>query len=435
MLRTLYTFLLRLLLPGVGMLFWWRGRRNPALKVNLRERLGHGSHRAGPPPIWIHAVSVGEVQAAAGLIRLLRERDPHRPVLLTMATATGRQRATSLFEGSAVELRYAPFDLPGAAARFLLRERPCVAIFLETELWPNLLAACERRHVPVALVSARLSERSLRRYSSFAPRLMHRTLQGLSLIAAQSQADADRFIQLGARPECVQVSGNVKVDFDLPPELGDHVAALRSRWFASRRAWVAGSTHAGEEQLLLEAQRRLRAVWPGAGSRGPVPILVLVPRHPDRFASVAQWLEREEVAFVRRSDTQAQISAQTQVLLVDTLGELLAFYACGEIAFVGGSLVPIGGHNLLEPAMLGLPLLSGPDTFNSPEAAALLLACGALETVRDEQGLASALLRLFTDDVEANRRGEAGREQVLGNRGAARRSLELLRGILPSVLP
>jgi 3-deoxy-D-manno-octulosonic-acid transferase len=433
MLQAVYTLLLRLMLPVASLLFWWRGRRDPAQRVDLRERLGHGRQRQGPQPVWIHAVSVGEVQAAAGLIALLRKRDPWRPVLLTMATATGRQRAQALYPDPLIELRFAPFDLPGAARRFLVRERPSAAIFLETELWPNLLASCARRRVPVALVSARLSERSLSRYRSFARRLMRRTLRTLAVIAAQSDDDAGRFIALGADPQSVHVAGNVKFDFTLPEDIGARSAALRERWIGSRRAWVAGSTHGGEEQQLLEAQRRLEGVWPGAGGRSSAPLLVLVPRHPERFSQVAQWLEREGVRFARRSDANAVVGETTQVLLVDTLGELLPFYACGEVAFVGGSLVPIGGHNLLEPAVLGLPVLSGPNNFNSPEAAARLGACGALEIVRDAASLASAVLRLLTDEMEANRRGEAGRAEVLENRGAAARSLALLGGLLPPV--
>lgn len=434
MLRVIYTALLRLMLPVAGLLFWWRGRRDPARRVSLRERMGHGHPRQGPQPVWVHAVSVGEVQAAAGLIRLLRSRDPLRPVLLTMATATGRQRARELFPADPlVEARFAPFDLPGAARRFLRRERPCAAVFLETELWPNLLATCARHGVPVALVSARLSARSLGRYRSFAPRLMRRTLRLLAVIGAQSEADAARFIALGADPARVHVSGNVKFDFELPADIGSRSSALRERWIGSRRAWVAGSTHAGEEAQLLDAQRRIEAAWPGTGSRSGPPLLVLVPRHPERFAQVAQWLEREGVRWRRRSGPQAVVAADTQVLLVDTLGELLAFYACGEVAFVGGSLVPIGGHNLLEPAMLGLPLLSGPHCFNSPEAAERLRACGALEVVRDATALAAALLRCFADDGDATRRGDAGREMVLQNRGAVQRSLALLAVLLPPV--
>jgi 3-deoxy-D-manno-octulosonic-acid transferase len=431
MLSAVYTLLLRLLLPIAGLLFWWRGRRDPSRRVSLRERMGHGRPRVGLQPVWLHAVSVGEVQAAAGLVRLLRARDPLRPVLLTMATATGRQRAAELYQDPLVELRYAPFDLPGAARRFLRRERPCAAIFLETELWPNLLATCTRHRVPVALVSARLSERSLQRYRSFAPRLMRRTLHSLWVIAAQSEADAARFVALGADPARVHVAGNVKFDFEVPADLELRTLALRERWIGTRPAWVAGSTHAGEEAELLAAQRLIWERWQQQPSSPGPPLLALVPRHPERFDSVAQWLAREGVRFARRSDPAGRVEAQTQVLLVDTLGELLAFYACGRVAYVGGSLVPIGGHNLLEPAVLGLPVLSGPHHFSSPDAARLLLACGALEIVRDGDGLAAALERLFREPEQARRLGDAGRVAVVTNRGAAVRSLALLVDLLP----
>lgn len=427
MLRVVYTTLLRLILPIVALLFWWRGRRDPSRKVDLRERLGRGRVRQGPQPVWIHAVSVGEVQAAAGLIQLLRERDPQRPVLLTMATATGRQRARELYRDPLIEQCFAPFDLPGATKRFLRRERPCLAILLETELWPNLLASCARHGVPVVLASARLSDRSLRRYRSFAPRLMQRTLHRLGCIAAQSQADADRFIALGAQASRVQVAGNVKFDMVPPDDLEQRAEALRERWLGGRLVWVAGSTHAGEEQALLEAQRLIAARWTEASR----PLLVLAPRHPERFAAVAQWLAREGVEFVRRSDAQARVGPGTQVLLLDTLGELLPFYALGEVAYVGGSLVPIGGHNLLEPALLGKPVVSGPHHFASPEAAAQLGECGALTIVRDGPTLAAVVLDLLRHPAKAQAQGAAGRDMIQRNRGAAARSLMLFEPWLP----
>ncbi len=431
MIRVFYTTLIRLLLPVIALLFWWRGRRDPSRRISLRERMGQGRLRQGPQPVWVHAVSVGEVQAAAGLIKRLRERDPQRPVLLTMATATGRQRARELFRDPLVEQRFAPFDLPGAARRFLRNERPCLAVLLETELWPNLLAACARQGLPVALVSARLSARSLRRYLGFAPRLMRRTLRTLVRVATQSEEDAGRFMALGADPATVQVAGNVKFDFALPPDLDARAMALRAQWIGTRHAWVAGSTHAGEEAVLLDAQRRIESAQ---ASGGATPLLVLVPRHPERFEAVAQWLVREGVRCVRRSDTSAQVAADTQVVLVDTLGELLAFYALGEVAFVGGSLVPIGGHNLLEPALLGKPVLAGPHHFNSPEAAARLAECGALRIVNDAVELAAVVTTLLADPEAAARQGDAGRAAVESNRGAAARSLALLEPWLPPVL-
>lgn len=438
MLQLLYTVLLRLVLPLVLLRLWWLGRADPALRVDLGERLARRRtrRRGALPPVWIHAVSVGEVQAVAGLLRSLRERDPQRPLLLTMATATGHQRARSLYAAelaatpgrAALRLRYAPFDLPGAVRRFLQQEQPCLALILETELWPNLLRACERGGVPVALVSARLSQRSLHRYRSLAPGLMLRSLQRLARIVVQGEADAERFLALGATPAQVAVGGNLKFDLQLPADLPQRAAVLRARVAPDRRLWVAGSTHAIEEQQLLRAQRQLLS-----GVLGAAPLLVIAPRHPERFDSVAAAVVREGLVLQRHSEG-APLAPATQVLLVDTLGDLLAWYACAEVAFVGGSLVPVGGHNLLEPAALGVPLLSGPAQFNSPDASRLLTACGALQTVTDGSGLADALRGLFEDRAEAGRRGAAGKQVLLANRGAAQRSLALLEPLLPAVV-
>lgn len=441
MLRALYTLLLRLAMPAVCSVLWWRGRRQPTRRVDLRERLARTvlPRATGRAPVWIHAVSVGEVQAAAQLIEALLARDPQQPLLLTMATATGRERAAAQYralltaaEGVApsLRLRYAPFDLPGAVARFLDAERPCAGLILEAELWPNLLQACARRRLPLALISARLSERSLRRYRSFAPGLMGRSLRSLTLIAAQTCEDAQRFVQLGAVAEQVQVAGNLKFDLQLPSGLPQQAALLRDRWLGTRRAWVAASTHAGEEEQVLAAHRTLCASF-----AGEAPLLVLAPRHPERFAAVAQLLQRSGLSFVRYSDaTQAGQAYAAQVLLLDTLGDLLAAYACAEVAFVGGSLVPVGGHNLLEPAALGKPLLSGPAYFSAPEAARLLLACGALQLVADAAGLAAALQRCLADRAASALRGAAGQKVIAANRGAATRTVTLLQshGVLPA---
>lgn len=438
MLGGLYTGLVRLLLPLVLLRLWWTGRADPQLRVDLGERLARprAGRRGGPQPIWVHAVSVGEVQAVAGLLRNLRSRDPRRPVLLTMATATGHARARALYaaelaagpDRAPLRLRYAPFDLPGALRRFLTQEQPCVVLILETELWPNLLRACERQGVPVALVSARLSERSLRRYRTLAPGLMRRSLQRIACLVTQSGADAQRLLALGAIAERVVVGGNLKFDLQLPDDLPQRSQRLRDR-VPGRRLWVAGSTHAGEEQLVAAAQRRVLA-----GPLGAAVLLVLAPRHPERFDAVDAALRRDGWVVQRHSEGSV-VAAATQVLLVDTLGELLAWYGCGEVAFVGGSLVPVGGHNLLEPAALGVPMLSGPAQFNSPDAARLLAACGALQTVTDAAELAAAVEGLLRDVPEARRRGEAGRAMLQANRGAADRSLALLAGVLPPPLP
>jgi 3-deoxy-D-manno-octulosonic-acid transferase len=440
MLQGLYTLLLRLMVPLVCATLWWRGRRQPGRRVDLRERLGRAAAvlPRERPPVWIHAVSVGEVQAAAQLIALLAARDPQQPLLLTMATATGRQRAVSLYASlltaqgdrpPLLQLRYAPFDLPGAVARFLDEVQPCAGLILEAELWPNLLRACARRGLPVALVSARLSARSQRRYRSFALGLLQRSLRGLALIATQTAADAQRFIELGAPAGRVQVAGNLKFDLQRPGDLQQQAARLRGHWLGERRVWVAGSTHAGEDEQLLAAHRLLCAA-----TDGRAPLLVLAPRHPERFAAVAQLLERSGLIFVRYSAGEPAAALGAQVLLLDTLGDLLAFYACCEVAFVGGSLVPLGGHNLLEPAALGKPVLSGPAYFSAPEAARLLLDCGALQVVADATALATALRECFADPQAASLRGAAGLAVIEANRGSAARTVALLQahGLLPA---
>ncbi len=436
--RALYTLLLRLALPPVLLLLWWRGLRRPQYRVNLRERLAWLAPSAAPvaggmQPIWVHGVSVGEVQAAAPLLRLLHQRDPGRPLLLTTATATGHATAQRLLGDllraptPALQLRYAPFDLPGAARRFLRHHAPCAVIFLETEIWPNLIAVLAARQVPVAIVSARVSQRSTQRYRRHARRLIERTLTKVRLIAAQSDADARRFVELGAAPACVELVGNVKFDLALPADLDERGRQLREQYARARPLWVAGSTHQGEEEICLAAQREL--VRRAAQQQHPAPLLVLAPRHPERFETVARLLQGEHLRFQRRS--QGDADAMADVLLVDGLGELLAFYAAADVAFVGGSLVPVGGHNLLEPAALGKAVLTGPHSFNAPQAAQLLEAAAALERVEDPATLTEAVWNALTQPAEAHSRGQRAAAAVNASRGAAARTLAALEPLLP----
>ncbi|MGC4028769.1 MAG: lipid IV(A) 3-deoxy-D-manno-octulosonic acid transferase [Steroidobacteraceae bacterium] len=440
MARALYTLLLRLALPAVLLLLWWRGVRRPQYRVKLRERLAwlpaaNEAAAGHARPIWVHGVSVGEVQAAAPLLRLLHERDPQRPLLLTTATATGHERAMRLLGDlmrvpgpGALQLRYAPFDLPGAARRFLRRHAPCAAVFLETEVWPNLIHELAARRIPAAIVSARVSQRSVQRYRRYAARLIASTLARLDLVAAQSEADAQRFLQLGAVPASVAVTGNVKFDFALPPEAEELGGQLRAGYAPQRPLWVAGSTHQGEEDVCLAAQREL--AQRAAAAQRPAPLLVLAPRHPERFETVAKLLESRQVNFLRRSQRKAGAAA-AQVLLVDGLGELLAFYAAADAAFVGGSLVPVGGHNLLEPAALGRPVLTGPYSFNAPQAAALLEDAQALVRVDGAQSLADGVWSALTQTQEAAARGARAAAAVAASRGAAARTLAALERLLP----
>ena len=418
--RFLYLAVAYLLAPLVCGTMLLRGIRDRSQWENFSQRFGFGP-RSSRPAIWVHAVSVGEVQAAASLVLALRRRYPDVPLVVTTVTPTGAQRARALF-GDAVQVRYIPYDLPGSVRRFFNRVRPRVAVILETELWPNLYHFCGQRKVPLVLASARISPRSVGRYRLLAS-LFRETLSHGIVIAAQGEGDAERFRSIGANPARTHVTGNIKFDLALPDDIRAQGAALRERYAPGERlVWVAGSTHDGEEAAMILVQRRLRAA-------GLDVLLVLVPRHPGRFQDVAALLRQAGVPFVRRS-TDEPVRADTEVLLVDTLGELVAFYAAADLAFVGGSLVPVGGHNLLEPAALALATLSGPEVFNAQDIAGLLVDEGAVELVADADALGEAVLRLLSDPAERRRRGEAGLRVVERNRGALGRLLALLRPVI-----
>lgn len=418
--RRLYALAAYLLAPLFCAALLWRGFRERGYWRGFRERFGFGAHMP-ESALWVHAASVGEVQAAAPLVRELMERYPRMPLVITTMTPAGRERARTLF-GEKALARFLPLDLPGAVRRFLDRARPRVAIVFETELWPNLFHECGRRDVPIVLASARISPRSIGRYRRFAG-LFREVLSGGIVIGAQTESDAERFRSIGAPPGRVHVTGNVKFDLALAPDIEVRGRALRDRYAAGRPIWVAGSTHSVEEGQLLEAHQRVRAIQADA-------LLVLVPRHPDRFAEVAAWLAAQHVPFSRRSIGDEEPRAQ--VLLVDTIGELMDFYAAADVAFVGGSLVPVGGHNLLEPAALGLPVLAGPYNFNSEDVAQLLIERGAVEIVRDGPQLAAKVVAWLRDEGERRRIGMLGREAVEANRGAVARVLGLVEPLLRS---
>lgn len=417
--RTLYTLLFHLGLPLVALRLWLRARKAPAYAKRVGERFALGLPAMKPGGIWVHAVSVGESIAAAPLIRALVARYPELPITVTCMTPTGSERILSMFAAEPrVQHCYLPYDLPWAANKFLDRVQPRLAIIMETELWPNHIHACARRGVPVALANARLSERSARGYARFAG-LTRPMLGEMSLIAVQTETEAQRFRQLGARPECVQVTGSIKFDLKIDPDLLASAATLREQWQATARpVWIAASTHEGEDEPVLAAHRQLLGSHPDA-------LLILVPRHPERFASVFESCRQAGMTTARRSLGEP-VGAATQVMLGDTMGELLFLYALADTAFVGGSLVPNGGHNLLEPAALGKPVLSGPHLFNFLEIAALLRSAGALLEVEDAQGLAQAVQRLIELPRDADRAGKAGMAVMQANQGALERLLEAL---------
>jgi 3-deoxy-D-manno-octulosonic-acid transferase len=420
--RFLYIFLSYLLAPLMVLAMLWRGVRDRSYLRGMGQRFGFGKPVANGPSIWVHAVSVGEVQAASVLIRELLTMYPAIPLVLTTVTPTGAEHARRLF-GASVDVRFVPYDLVGPVRRFFSAINPRVAVILETELWPNLYHECGRRKVPLVLASARISPKSVGRYRVLAG-LFRETLSHGIVIAAQSAQDAERFRSIGANTSRTHVTGNIKFDLSVSESIRADARLLRQRYVRSRPAWVAGSTHAGEEQILFAAQRRLRTTVTDA-------LLIMVPRHPNRFAEVAAWLQREQVRYVTRS-SGAPVAADTEVLLIDTLGELQAFYGAADVAFVGGSLVPIGGHNLLEPAALGVPVLTGPNNYNAEDIAAQMIGSDAARVVHDAGELGSELERLLTDEQQRHALGQRGLAFIETNRGALARLLALLAPVITS---
>jgi 3-deoxy-D-manno-octulosonic-acid transferase len=420
--QSLYSSLLYIALPFALLRLLWRSRRLPAYRQRWGERLGYyqpGSLRAG---VWVHAVSVGEVQAAQPLIRHLLDRYPDQGVMVTTTTPTGSARLKALF-GERVHHVYAPYDLKPAVERFLDAVTPRLVLIMETEVWPNILAACERRAIPVILANARLSQRSALGYARLGG-FTRATFSRFALIAAQAQTDAARFVELGAPPKRVKVTGSIKFDLHLPASLREQAEVMRRLWGSERPVWVAASTHEGEEERLLAVHRQVRAALPDA-------LLVLVPRHPDRFERVAALVSREGLTLARRS-TGDPCAADTAVFLGDTMGELQVFVAAADIAFFGGSLVKIGGHNLLEAAAVGVPSIIGPHSFNFATITRLMVEEGAAVQVADGVGLARQLRAWLGDAAERARVGENALRVMAENRGALPRLLALVDRQIPS---
>jgi len=420
--RKLYSLLLYLATPLVLAYFAFRGLRNRDYLKRWPERFGFFAQSETGGAIVVHAVSVGEVNAASALVRQIGTRFPLIPLCLTTVTPTGSDRVRTLFADEVGHV-YAPLDLPGAVRRFFDRTRPCLLILVETEIWPNLYHEAYSRNIPVIIVNARISERSIAAYRRLG-RLTRDTLGKVLSVAAQSRRDAARMVELGADEKRVIVTGNMKFDLDLPDSLRELGDSLRQAWGADRLVLTAGSTHEEDEAALLEAFKGLLESFPGA-------LLVLVPRHPERFGRAAQLARSAGLKVSIRSETPNP-SCATQCFIVDSMGELLGYYAAGDVAFVGGSIANIGGHNMLEPAALGKPVVIGPHMSNSPDIMRQMVENGGALLIHNAQELEAAVDRLFREPQLRERMGQAGLGLVDSGRGAVRRTLELIEERLTS---
>lgn len=405
--RALYSLLLYLLLPFIALRLLWRARRNPDYLRRWGERFAVGPRLPEGARIWVHAVSVGEVVAAVPLVRALQVRFPDHRILVTTTTPTGSAELRRRL-GETVEHRYLPLDLPHLAGGLVRAVRPRLLMVMETELWPNLFAACRRQGVPVMLVNGRLSARSFLGYRRIRP-LVAGALKAVTALAARSEEDAERFIALGADRVRVRVTGNLKYDLEVP-------GAGRSIKPLPRPVWIAASTHEGEDERLLAIHGRILERLPGA-------LLILVPRHPERFEAVAGLCRVAGMPPARRSRGE-QPGPETRVWLGDTMGELPELFPLARVTFMGGSLVPTGGHNPLEAAAYRLPVLTGPHVFNFREVFDALVRAGGAEVVNDDTFLTERLIALLTDESERSRRGEAAMRVVQENRGAVARVVE-----------
>lgn len=420
MTRQIYTLLLYLSLPLVFLRLLVRSVRAPAYRNRWGERLGRFVPPQSRGGVWIHAVSVGEAQAIAPLIRHLLCEYPGLPITVTTTTPTGSDRVTALFADEVFHV-YFPYDLPCAVQGFLDRIQPCLLVLVETEVWPNLLFECAPRKIPTLLANGRLSARSARGYARLG-RFARETFARIGFVAAQADTDAERFIALGIPRERVRVTGSIKFDVRVAASVREHVQVVRRTWGSHRPVWVAASTHEGEDEQVLDAHETILRQIENA-------LLVLVPRHPERFERVAALCVNRGFVVARRSKPE-KLGPEVSVLVGDTMGELVALLGAADAAFIGGSLVPSGGHNMLEAAAQGLPVAFGPHVFNFASVSNLLLDQQAAVQIEDADGLAQLMISWLTDASERSRIGLAGQEVVEQNRGALDALTEMIKTLL-----
>jgi 3-deoxy-D-manno-octulosonic-acid transferase len=417
-LRTLYNVLLTLGLPLIILRLIWRGFKAHAYWKRWPERFGFTpklSHSS--QLIWVHAVSFGEVEAARPVIKSLQSDYPNHDILITTMTPTGSHRVKQLYNNS-VHHCYLPYDLPYFIKRFLHRTQPQFGIIMETELWPNVLRQCHKLAIPTVLANARMSARSAKGYQRF-PGLTRSILTDISLIAAQTEQDKHRFLELGADSKNLHAIGNLKYEISLPTGVKEEASLMRNMWGQDRPVWVAASTHEGEEEIILNAARHVRAAIPNL-------LLIIVPRHPERFNRVAALSQRSGSNTLRRTENKP-CRSDIQTFIVDTMGELPLFYAACDIAFVGGSLVPVGGHNLLEPAALGKPIVTGPHYFNFNDITQSFLGENAVIEVQDSQSLATAVIDILTNTDQQELMSQSALNLIIRSQGASSRLMNLIK--------
>lgn len=417
-LRFFYSFAHYIAIPGILIRLLWRSRHTSGYRKRWNERFGYVNRVVDKEKsIWVHAVSVGEANAAIPLIKEIKKIYPHHAIVVTTTTPTGSAEIIKHLANDVIHV-YTPYDIPSAVNRFLRRKRIRLCIIMETEIWPNMLRCCRNHNIPIVLANARLSERSYRSYR-MVRWFIKSLLDSYTMVAAQGLLDGERLLLLGVNPARLMISGNIKFDINIPQPVIDKGIALRQSWSNQRPVLIAASTHEGEEAIILQAFKAIKKQLSNA-------LLILVPRHPDRFNRVIKLCQHQGFRYVLRSLDQ-QPNDTTEILIGDTMGELLMLYAASDIAFVGGSLVETGGHNLIEPAALGLPILTGPHLHNFTEISKLLQKAGAASVIHDEKSLATTAIALFSTTELCSKMGIRAREVIEANRGALAKHLEWIK--------
>ena len=417
MARIVYSLILYILSPLIFAHLWHRGKKNAGYRQRLAERLGFYNQTSQQETIVFHCASLGEVIAATPLIKRYMERHPFLQVVITCNTPTGSEQIKHTFSDT-VNHVYLPLDFPFAVKRFYRHFNPKLVVILETELWPNLIHYATKQHCKVLLLNARLSEKSAQGYQKVASFTQH-IFKDIGYVAAHSQQDAERFIKLGVEPEKISVTGSIKFDIQLNEQTKQHAIDLKNTFKSHPFIWVAGSTHEGEDEIILRAHQALLAQQPHA-------LLILVPRHPERFDRVAQLIADNNLTYLRRSQTSSFAEVKSQVVLGDTMGELQTLYGCADVAFIGGSLIPRGGHNPLEAAAFRCAIISGQHTFNFQQVYQGLYDHQACLQCENQTDLSEHLIQLNTQPERQQQLGHAAHQFVLANQGALSHSLDLI---------